>query len=74
MPYYICAWHTGSGGQILGNIDGQTVLRHRRPERSRDWTALGDTRRYVRVHHWTLEREDGTVLFTKPNPYYQGNK
>ena len=74
MPYYICAWDGGAGDRILGNRGGQAIIRHRRPERSRNWLNLGIDLYYPRVHHWTLEREDGTVLFTKLNPHYSSNK
>lgn len=72
MPYYICA-HYPDDSLILGNGDGQTCLRHRRPERSSAWRALGVTILSPRVAYWTLQTSFGDILLRKPNPNHRSS-
>jgi hypothetical protein len=64
MKYYIEAYR-GDGSQILGNLDGQGVIRAKRPHRSALYRCLatGQNRpMYQHVHHWRLVTEDGKLL------------
>lgn len=71
MPHYICAYYA-DGSRALGNLDGQALIRARRPERTQAWTLLGKTiRASERIKYWQLETADERVLLTKPNPNFK---
>lgn len=71
MPYYITAFDADDR-QILGNLDGQSCLRFRRPERTADWRNLGTSIRVSsRVKYWRLETAEGKTLLTKFNPSFK---
>ena len=71
MAYYITAHHA-DGSPVLGNLDGQTVLRTRRPDRSAHWQQLGlQIRASARIAFWRIEDSSGRVLATKSNPRHE---
>jgi hypothetical protein len=70
MPYYITAWRA-EGDQVLGNLDGQTCLRHRRPQNSPLWLHLGVIIRSPHVRFWLLETQSGRTLARRPNPNFK---
>lgn len=58
------------GSEILGNLDGQTVIRGRFYRRSKAYKSLRygiDRPRYDRVSVWRVVDEYGNVLETFPN-------
>lgn len=73
MPYWIRAYN-GNNLAILGDFEGQGVIRHRRPESSPRWHTIRTTaRRHPHVAYWTIEDYDGRALFTYLNPHFKGS-
>lgn len=70
MTYYIRAYYPDNS-PILGNGDGQAVIRHRRPERSPLWRDLAILVRAPSVAYWQLETADGAMVRRLPNPHFQ---
>ena len=78
MIYYIVAYD-GSGSQILGNLDGQTVLRDvYQPASCKAWKKLknpaGPNRpKWEHVMMWQIEDVRGHIVDVYRNPYYKSS-
>lgn len=76
MKYYTEAYRA-DGSQLLGNLDGQGVIRAKLPRRTLLYKRLlsGYHRpKWPYVHHWKLVREDGLFIETIPNKWCKANE
>lgn len=73
MKYYIEAFR-GDGSEILGNLDGQNVLRDiRYPERTKAVRSLrsGEDRpKWPKVKRWDVVTQSGSHVATISNPHF----
>jgi len=66
MKYYVEAYYE-DGGQILGNCDGQMVLRCRNPRRTKHYRHLRDViahRKYPKVSYYKIIDDKGRLFET----------
>lgn len=74
MTYWIRA-HNAEGKPFIGDMQGQGVIRHRRPEESPAWqTLMATTRRYPEVKFWTIEDAFGEVIRRVENFHHKPGK
>jgi hypothetical protein len=73
MKYYIEAFYA-DGSQILGNLDGQTVIVAKRYTQTlvyKNVIAAAFTGRHPKVAYWRVVTESGKVLETIRRPTAQ---
>lgn len=71
--FYICAFHSG-GGEILGNLDGQTIIRANSYRRTKHYKHLkGNAQagwpRWSIPAYWEVSTNTGQVVETIKNTY-----
>lgn len=73
MKYYVEAYRSQTE-QILGNLDGQTVLHCKYPKRTNHYKMLMGERlrpRWQTVYKWVIVDEQGKVFCEIHNKYFK---